>query len=342
MEATQPVSATLRDSRNNIVATQTLTPDSLGTVSGDFGLAAEPPLGSYRIELAIDGAIHSQSLRVEAYRKPEYQVAVTATVPYAVAGDTVPLTVQAGYFFGQPVAGAEVVLKIYRREHYDYWWAPGDGTQIGELRGVTDHDGRWATTYDTAATVGRDADYTFVATVTDASQQPVEGRLALPVYWNTFALALSTDRYGYEPGQPVVARIAARGYDGAPRAGATVAVSVEKSYPAYVVIAHQDVTTGADGAAQATFTDLPEGWYTLTAKTADGRGREVLARGYLWIYDRAGGGWYSSDRELTITADRQSYAPGDTAHLLIESRVKGICVAHPGARRGARGTGGAT
>lgn len=325
--ASQPVSVTLRDSRNNVVETQVVTTDDFGTVHGSFTLASEPPMGTYNIELEVDDTLHRQEFRVEAYRKPEYEVDVTTSVPYAVAGDDVSITVSADYYFGQPVAGAEVVLEIYRRSSYWYWWEPGGGEQVAELRGTTGSDGTWATDFTTPADLGRDATYSFVASVTDASRQSVEGQTAVPVYWNTFQLSLSTDRYGYEPDEPVVARIAVQAHDGAPVAGQTVTVAVEGGYyndPE--VVAEQEVTTDDQGQAEATFTDLDRGWYRIRAGTVDERGRRAEAQRYVWIYDRAGSWWYSSDDDLAIDTDRDSYAPGDSAQLLIESRVTGVAL----------------
>lgn len=327
IEASQPITATLRDSRNNVVDTQVLSTDDFGTMNGNFTLAAEPPMGTYHIELDVDGEIYRQEFRVEAYRKPEYQVDVTTPVSYAVAGDEVPVTVEADYFFGQPVAGADVVLKIFRRSGYGYWWGPNYGEQIAELRGTTDSDGRWTTTL-TTDDLRQAAVYTFVATVTDASQQPVEGQHVLSVYWTTFELTLTTGKYGYQSGEPVVAQITAQRHDGTPEAGESVMVTVERGYyDDSDIVAQQQVTTDAQGQAQATFTDLELGWYRITAAATDDRGRPAESTRHIWVFDPSGAGWwYSSDNELSIETDRDSYAPGDTAQLLIESRVTGVAL----------------
>ena len=321
--ASQPVTATLRDSRRNVVATQVLTPDDFGTVHGDFTLGLEPPMGDYRIELELEARTFSQSFRVEAYRKPEYQVEVATDVPFAVAGDDVTVAVAADYFFGQPVAGAEVVLRVFRRGDR-YWWYGEQ--QVAELRGTTDADGRWTTVFTTDGALGHDAIYTFVATVTDASRQPVEGRQAISVCWNSFRLTLRTDKYGYQPGEPVMVRIGAQRHDGTPVADQPVTVTLWRNYPEPQVVAQEDVTTDAQGRAEITFADLPQGWYRLSAEAVDDRDRKVQAWRYLWIYTRSGVWWYASEDELRVSADREAYAPGDTAQLLIESRVTGVAL----------------
>ncbi|MFQ5595548.1 MAG: alpha-2-macroglobulin, partial [Anaerolineae bacterium] len=328
VEAGTAVTATLRDSRNNVVATQALTADDFGTVNGEIELAPEPPLGTYSLELDVAGEAHSHSFQVEAYRKPEYQVEVTSPASYVVAGDDISVTVQADYFFGQPVAGADVVLKVYRRTSYWwYGWQPPDGQQIAELQGTTDADGRWTTTFATDDELGQDAVYTFKAEVTDASRQPVKGGLSVTAYWNTFRLGLSTEKYGYRPDEPIVATISAQTHSGTPLAGEAVRVTLARTYPEEQIIAQHDVVTDAGGRATATFTDIPSGWYQLKAAAQDDRGRPVEVRRWVWVFDPAySSWWYRSDDELTISADKESYAPGETAQLLIQSQVTGLAL----------------
>ncbi|MFQ5856572.1 MAG: MG2 domain-containing protein [Anaerolineae bacterium] len=328
VEAGTPVTATLRNSRNNVVAAQALTTDEFGMVKGEIELAPEPPLGTYTLELSVAGEAHSHRFQVEAYRKPEYQVEVTSPAPYVVAGDDISVTVQADYFFGQPVAGADVILKVYRQVSYWWYeWQPPDGQQIAELQGTTDADGRWTTTFATDDELGQDAVYTFKAEVTDASRQPVKGGLSVSAYWNTYRLSLSTEKYGYRPDEPIVASLSARGHAGTPVAGEGVSVTLSRTYPEEQIIAQENVITDAEGQATATFTDIPPGWYQLKATAQDDRGRQVEVRRWVWVFDPAySGWWYRSDDELTISADRETYAPGETAQLLIQSQVTGIAL----------------
>ena len=146
-----PLTATLRDARNNVVATQGLAADGFGMVAGEFLLGDEPPLGDYQLSLAIGTQVRTQTLRVEEYRKPEYAVAVDTPAAFAIRGDPIAVTVAADYFFGQPVAGADVTLKVYQEARYYYysWWMdgmpplPGSGAAIATFTGKTDQAGRW-------------------------------------------------------------------------------------------------------------------------------------------------------------------------------------------------------
>ena len=46
----------------------------------------------------------SGQFRVEDYRKPEYQVRVSPAKPRLLQGESMPVVIDARYFFGEPVA----------------------------------------------------------------------------------------------------------------------------------------------------------------------------------------------------------------------------------------------
>ncbi|MBW8771542.1 MAG: hypothetical protein JF589_17450, partial [Gemmatimonadetes bacterium] len=73
----------------------------------------------------------------------------------------------------------------------------------------------------------------------------------------------------------------------------------------------------ADSVVRAVFVPTTPGWYEVLASVSDEKGR-VAATGYdLWVEGTERN--VQARRELTITMDRQSYTPGDTAIAVIES-----------------------
>jgi uncharacterized protein YfaS (alpha-2-macroglobulin family) len=339
-DPTTPISVTLRDSRGNLVATQVKTVDEFGALTGEFRLADEPPLGRHQLELAVGGQVQRQPFHVEDYRKPEYEVAVELPGAAAIAGDAVAVTVAADYFFGQPVANADVRLQVYREPYYwgywDDWWpvaedAAAPDSLIADLTGVTDAAGRWHATIQADTPAATDARFRFKATVTDARGLPVAAEQGMPVYWNSYRLAVTTGRYGYRTSESVTAQVTARSHDDRPLPGQSITVRLLRDeWPANTktdVIPPQQVATGAAGEATVELGKLPQGWFRLVATGLDDRGRTVTAGRYLWVYgDADSDWWFASDSQLSISADRASYAPGDTATLLIQSPVQGVAL----------------
>ena len=95
-----------------------------GAFAGRFRLPADAALGGYWIAAwtrkAGDylGNIH---FRVEEYKKPEYRVAVKLPSGAVRIGETISASVSADYYFGQPVADAEVSCSVYREKAEPYF-----------------------------------------------------------------------------------------------------------------------------------------------------------------------------------------------------------------------------
>ncbi len=118
-------------------------PFSAGAVYGDLTLPATATLGYYTIRLrngpASDDADNDAGtgmFRVEDYRKPEYQVRVSPAKPRLLQGETMPVVIDARYFFGEPVSNAAVKYRVYHSPHY--WWddegSGDDGAGHGSRR----------------------------------------------------------------------------------------------------------------------------------------------------------------------------------------------------------------
>jgi alpha-2-macroglobulin len=339
LAAATPISLTLRDVRNNVVAVQPATLDEFGSLHGEFTIGDSPPLGWWTLALSANGQTQTQRLRVEEYRKPEYEVAVSSNHDFLIAGESAQITVAADYYFGQPVAEAAVTLKIsrYILPRYGwYWWSEGAPSpyynQVVETRtGVTGAGGKWTTSYSPEATDQYDAVYTFEAVVTDARNLPVAGAKELRVYWNSFAMSVTPLKWGYGVDETVQMDVESRQYDGSPAGGRSVTVRIIRDYwdqtPESEAAPPQTLTTNAQGKARFNFNNVPQGWYRVEAAATDARGRKVLAINYLWLFDPAASHWYYfDDKELSILADKESYAPGESAQLLIQSKVNGLAL----------------
>ena len=339
LAASTPVSLTLRDARSNIVATQAATLDEFGTVHGEFAIGDAPPLGWWTLALLVNGQTQTQQLRVEEYRKPEYQVSVSSSSDPVIAGDSTQITVAADYYFGQPVADAAVKLKIsrYVMPRYGwYWWydsypSPYSTNVLAEMSGRTDANGKWTITYSPEASDQYDAVYTFEATVTDDRNLPVASSKQLSVHWNSFSMSVSPTQWGFKTSESVPLDIVTRNHDGSPAVGKNVQVRIIRDYwdqtPESDAVAPQNGTTDSQGKLRITFNNVPQGWYRIEATSSDDRNRSVKAVNYLWVFDPNASSWYYfNDNELSILADKESYAPGDTAELLIQSKINGLAL----------------
>jgi hypothetical protein len=332
-----PVTVRLRDARDNVAATQVLTPTAFGTVHGAFWLTDEPMLGTWNLETEVEGTVTRQPLKVEEYRKPEYEVTVQTPESAYVQGETISVTVEAAYYFGQPVSGADVVLGVYPA-YLDDYYNEEQGTRFGypilTLEGRTDEQGRWTLVVPTADILpdqdqeGR-ALLALEATVTDDAGQPVSSYQTIVVQHTSQGLALLLERHGHSPGEEIAVTAQVRDRRGEPVPGAELIARILGWDDQEV--ASTTAATDASGQAQLSF-NLPEqGWYQLRVSGADEGGRQFQAEDYVWIYDPAGQApWYhghwGQEGDLTVTADRAAYAVGDEAQLVIYTGAPGLAL----------------
>ena len=117
------------------IYTGTVTLSANGTVNGQFDLPVGAPTGNYTVLLSEPGAAKSDnpnsygataSFNVEEYRKPDFQVNVTAN-PEFVHGDPVTATVQTSYYFGGPLQNVTTTVNLQTSPYYFSWTDPETG-----------------------------------------------------------------------------------------------------------------------------------------------------------------------------------------------------------------------
>ena len=125
--AGQPATLQLIDPQGERVGEEVAaTFDEFGGIGTEFALPADAKLGAYQIRLRAawmgSGFRYVTSVRVEEYRKPEYEVAVEAPSEPQSLGETVTATVQATYYAGGPVSQGTVRVKVTRSLDEDRWY----------------------------------------------------------------------------------------------------------------------------------------------------------------------------------------------------------------------------
>ncbi|MCA9970336.1 MAG: hypothetical protein KC425_08975, partial [Anaerolineales bacterium] len=99
--------------------------------------------------------------------------------------------------------------------------------------------------------------------------------------------------------------------------------------PVDTEVARAQVQTNAQGQASASFTPDFGGSYLAVATVTDAAGRQQTSSAYLWIVDPAFSGWRTDPRErrMELVRDRDAYAPGDVAQVLVQSPFDGPVLA---------------
>jgi alpha-2-macroglobulin len=334
-----PITAHIRDAQDNILQTFDLAPSSqFGAVHGQFQLAEETSLGDYRLELLVgaDQESHRQQFKVEEYRPSDYAVTLTSDADYYLPGDAISVTVEGGYYSGEPVANAAIEVNLFHLDGQSQppaWYMNEQRTQ----RGRTDENGRFTFTLPAAVSNYAQRDWlnnfrvdqlAIEAALDDGGGQTVRGLAFVAIYSAGEQLRLDLDSYAQRPGEPFTVGAAVLDLDGQPVNGRSLSLSLRRHSPTQgynEAISAIPLTTAADGRAAASLTVADPGHYQLRLEGVDGAGNQLTSVSYIYVF--APGRqthWFGrEDRHLEITADQIQYAPGDVAELMIESTFDG-------------------
>jgi len=334
------------DADSKVVLQQDAAVSAHGTVTADLTLASDAGLGYYSIEVGGGAG----SFYVEEYKKPEYQVTVKPAVARILQGNSIQATIEARYFFGEPVANAKVKYVVHTSTHY--WWDqdPDDAetdsgatedagaesddtygaTEQQEQEGVLDANGRLTVTLPVAIDGKHDdLDYRIEARVTDAGEREVSGHTTVLATYGSFRVSAEPTSYVLKSGDPARVKVTTQDYDGKP---VTTAIHVSVKLQKWDSTTHErtenevasrDAQTDANGTVVV---DLPlgansSGSFEVTASAQTPEKRTVVGHTWVWIWNGAGES-YNENTQAQIVADKKSYQVGDVAHLLLVTGLK--------------------
>ena len=336
------VTIRVRDGRTNVVQTQELFTNDFGSVNGSFQIAEGASLGVYTVEVSYNDTSHTQIFKVEDYRKPDYEVTVTTDAEAYIKGDTTEITVDTAYFFGEPVANADVVLRRFQVS--PDWYTPGlyswyqlYGTS--DIRGQTDENGRFTFSlplrgdglyfdqHDWQSSLGQ-IQWGIEATVDDGSHQTVSGHAIITIYDAAEFVTVETNGYVQEPGQPFNINATVQSVFDQPIANRDLTLNLRRwnqnSYEYDIVVQAASLTTNEDGRADLNFAIEEPGYYQILVEGEDSQGNPISVTSWVYAFSDFYGSWYGRDSgNLTLEADQTEYQPGDVAQILVESSFSG-------------------
>jgi hypothetical protein len=126
----------VEDSKGNKVFKKKLKTSRFGIASAKFELADEVNTGEYHVKALLDKESQEKSVTVKKYVLPKFKIELTKDRSFYAPGDTIKGSLKADYFFGKPVAGAEVTLILSTFET--------GFRKAGEIKGKTDREGSFS------------------------------------------------------------------------------------------------------------------------------------------------------------------------------------------------------
>lgn len=249
------VSVTVEDSNSATIFSKELSLSPRGTFNGEIEISEEAPLGSYRIVAEAGGGSSSGGFEVAEYKKPEYKVTVSAPGKFSQTGTKTNFSIDARYFFGAPVANAEVKYYIYRSRYYAWAGYGGDESDdtgedsdsedeysryygggddmVQESEGTLDARGHMTVEFQVPPTDENDtSDYSYrlEAQVTDSARRTIDGSASFVATRGTIVADANPDRYVYNKGDLAKVRVTTSDYEGHPVAATVQLKFVERTW----------------------------------------------------------------------------------------------------------------
>jgi uncharacterized protein YfaS (alpha-2-macroglobulin family) len=291
---------------------------------------------------------------VAAYRKPDFRVNTRVSIPQLVAGDAFEAGAEAQYLFGAPLAGRPVRWSVtrerdsgvpdaiherYPQDRYSFGAMYDEQSDTGPVAGATattDGEGRF-TTRVTTDQADRAYRYTFEAEVEDVSRQRIANRASTVVHPASFYIGLTNSDYFVNTSTGASFGVVAADLEGRAVPGVAVSLELVKVQWNSVRIAEGNgfyrwETTRVDAPAgtwtTTTATDpvtvqvpVPDGGYYIMRATArDSAGRTTRTERGFYGLGEGYTAWQRFDHNrITLTPEQQTWKPGDTARIMIES-----------------------
>ncbi len=299
----------------------------------------------------------SVSFDVQFYQKPEYSVDVTTPKTELVAGDMAAFTIEGNYFSGQPMSGQKVKYRVAASDYYDYNYF-SDASSLRSaisseyrygyygshtvLEGTTvlDKNGRKDIEFETKMDFnsGKSQVFTIETTLEDNSQTPSFARRNVLVYAGRYGIYRTDYSYGSKVNTKLDLPVRLYAYDQDASLGNVQLVGKvhwetwekytdpNQKYPQYRKVESDlsDIKATTDSSGKAILSFVPEklGYYRITVQGKDSRDNLIANTFYSYVTDQdqpaftQGGG-----EEITVSADKQVYNPGETAKLAIYSKT---------------------
>lgn len=333
------VEVEIRDPESKPVYRKTLAVSPAGTIQGELVLPVTAGLGYYFIQVHAGEAQVQGGFHVEEYKKPEFEVKLLPTKKRVLQGEPIEATIEARYYFGEPVAGGKVTYVVHRsrfwfplyaeeeefgeEEEGDYYYG---GEQILQETGQLDAEGRLAVKIPTSISDRKwDMRYRIEARVTDQSNREISGFGYVLAIYGSFLVNIQPERYVYTTGDVARFNVEARDYDGNP-VETHLRVELfrwrwrESEGPA---LARVEAQTDSQGKATVALPITEAGSFFARVMARTPEGRELEDRAYIWVTG-ALPAWYETRRErLQIVPDKKSYRPGEVAKILIVTSAPG-------------------
>lgn len=309
--------------------------------------------------VGLDGSQYYHQFQIQEFRRPEFEVTARNETagPYFV-GDHATLAVEAKYYAGGGLPNADVTWQVTTSPgsysppnwhdftfgnwqpwwfFYDYGYQPyGGDSQTQTFEAKTDASGTHYLGVDfkqqgDPAKDPQPQSVSAQATVMDVNRQAWSSTTSLLVHPADVYVGLRSESYFVEKGKPIKVDFIVTDLDGKPIENRPVEITAGRLDWKYIkgewIEQVVDIQTCAELSAPepgtCSFETPLGGSYQITAIATDELGRKNQTKFTRWVSGGPAGGQPPARKveqeQVTLIPDKETYQPGDTAKILVQS-----------------------
>ncbi|HEY0408464.1 MAG TPA: alpha-2-macroglobulin family protein, partial [Pyrinomonadaceae bacterium] len=342
------VNYVLKDAQDNEITKGSVKLNALAGFNLKLQLPATINLGVTNLEFKLSGerGEYTHHFQVQEFRRPEFEIKAQASEAPHFVGSSATATMTATYYTGGGLANAEVNWTVTsiptnyqppNRDDYTFgkfyaWWRDereDEEAKEQTFKGRTDADGKHTLRMDfDGVNPPRPWRVIAEARVQDVNHQTLAATTILLAHPADVYVGLKSARTFVQKGEAFDVAAIVTDLEGKALADRDIKLRLVKLDYVYehgewkqreTEAQEQTVRSGAD-AAHARWTMTEGGAYRLTAQAIDERGRPNESELSLWV----AGGQAPLRRgveqeQVELIPDRQTYARGDVAEILVQS-----------------------
>ncbi|MBW4665238.1 MAG: Ig-like domain-containing protein [Chroococcus sp. CMT-3BRIN-NPC107] len=343
---------TLEDPEGKKTDLGSQTTNEFGTFSLEYAIAPNRALGYYNIQAkASNGAEITGEIRIAEFKPPNFKVDLALDKDIVAVGEKVTANASSNYLFGSPVEGGKVQYYVTRQQTdftpqawekfsfgRQWFWpeeAPEITTDVLQSEQLLDKEGKSSQIIPVAKDVPFPTSYRVDAQVTDVSNLSVANSQTFTVLPSARLIGLQND-FVAEAGKPFPVQVIATYNTGKVLTGESVRLELQqiiyssvtqviegsqtpKNQVEYKTVEKTELTSTM-ASQTVSLTPTKSGSYRIRANFIDAN--EITATDtQIWVAGDSPVDWgnrYRNNR-LELRLDKDTYKPGETATVLIQS-----------------------
>jgi uncharacterized protein YfaS (alpha-2-macroglobulin family)/tetratricopeptide (TPR) repeat protein len=346
VDSRRKIHLSLHDPNGKEVATADVVTGPMGSVSAELKLPLKGLLGVHNMVATAPGmsdVSRSLSLRVEEYKRPEFEVTLDAPRTAAKYGNSSKLTGSVKYYFGGAASDVPVKFKVSRQRWIPWWlWRQGQSPKVEIARGdvKTDKTGNFTVEFvaapdpDHAPSEDEDmpdvSDFIVEVEAHDTGGRTIAANRSLRVGAQSMLVTAEAERGFYFSDEAAKLKVKATNLEeqpvaaevtweierlGAPRGKPTEGLPLQallKQYPvADAHVAHGTLEADGKAPVELALAALAAGGYRVRLRAGDAKGS------FSFLVADARSRALALPLPPIALARQAEYQPGDKADLLL-------------------------